>query len=144
MQTMECRRHRERLLALRARLRGNVAQMAANALGKDLNKPTRMPIHMAELGSDAFDQELTLSLVGNENTVLEQIETAIARLDDGTYGRCKTCGAKISGARLDALPYADQCIRCASQREDALDGQGIRRRPPARSPIAGRQKRVPR
>ena len=82
--------HRERLLALRARLLGDVTQMADNALNKDQNKTTSMPTSMAELGSDNFDQELTLSLLGNEKRSLDQIETAIGRIDDGSYGRCET------------------------------------------------------
>ncbi len=58
--------HRERLLALRARLQGDMTQMEDNALNKDHNNTTSMPNHMAELGSGNFDQELTLSLLGSE------------------------------------------------------------------------------
>ena len=58
--------HRERLLALRARLQGDMTQMEDNALNKDHSKTTSMPNHMAELGSGNFDQELTLSLLGSE------------------------------------------------------------------------------
>jgi RNA polymerase-binding transcription factor DksA len=118
--------------------------MAINALSKDLDKSTRMPIHMAELGSEAFDQELTLSLLGSENSTLEQTEAAIARIEDGRYGRCETCGARIPESRLEAIPYAAQCVRCASQREDALSLFGIRRGFPATSSAAIRPKRVPR
>ncbi|MGA2065426.1 MAG: TraR/DksA C4-type zinc finger protein [Thermoguttaceae bacterium] len=110
--------HRERLLALRARLRGDTTQMEDNALNKDRSKTTSMPTSMAELGSDNSDQELTLSLLGSENDALAQIEAAIARIEDGSYGRCETCGGKIPKSRLDAIPYAAQCFRCASQREE--------------------------
>jgi DnaK suppressor protein len=110
--------HRERLLALRARLLGDTTQMEDNALNKDRSKTTSMPTSMAELGSDSSDQELTLSLLGNENGVLDQIEGAIERIDDGSYGRCETCGVKIPKSRLEAIPYAAQCVRCASQQEE--------------------------
>jgi RNA polymerase-binding transcription factor DksA len=73
--------HRERLLALRARLQGDMTQMEDNALNKDLSRTTSMPNSMAELGSGNFDQELTLSLLGNENDTLDQIEAAIERID---------------------------------------------------------------
>ena len=109
--------HRERLLALRARLQGDTTQMENNALNKDRNKTTSMPTSMAELGSDNFDQELTLSLLGSENDALDQIQAAIERIDDGSYGRCDECGGKIPKSRLDAIPYAARCVRCASQRE---------------------------
>ena len=66
------------LLALRARLQGDVTQMADNALNKDHSKTTSMPTSMAELGSENFDQELTLSLMGNDKDALNQIEVAIA------------------------------------------------------------------
>ena len=73
---------------------------------------------MAELGSDNADQELTLSLLGSEKDALDQIEAAIERIEDGSYGRCEECGEKIPKSRLDAIPYAAQCVRCASQQEE--------------------------
>ena len=110
--------HRERLLALRARLQGDTTQMEDNALNKDHTKTTSMPNDMAELGTGNFDQELTLSLLGSENDVLDQIEAAIERLEDGTYGQCQSCGLKVSEPRLKAIPYAALCIHCASQQEE--------------------------
>jgi RNA polymerase-binding protein DksA len=114
--------HRERLLALRARLQGDMIQMEDNALNKDHNKTTRMPIDMAELGTGNFDQELTLSLVGSEQDALGQIDGALKRIEDGSYGLCEQCGMKIPASRLAAIPYAAQCVRCASQREE---GHGL-------------------
>ena len=114
--------HRERLLALRARLRGDMTQMEDNALNKDHSRTTSMPINMAELGSDSSDQELTLSLLGSDKDALDQIEAAIVRIEDGSYGRCEECGGKIPKSRLEAIPYAAQCVRCASQREE---GRGL-------------------
>ena len=109
---------RQRLLALRARLQGDMTQMEDNALNGNHNKTTSMPNHMAELGSDNFDTELTLSLLGNEKVVLGEIEAAIGRIEDGSYGQCETCGVKIPKARLEALPYAALCVQCASQQEE--------------------------
>lgn len=103
------------LLALRARLRGEVQQMANAALTE--SGSTRMPIHMAELGSDNFDRELSLQLLGSEQDALDLIDAAIARLADGSYGRCIACGAAIPKSRLDAIPYAAHCVRCASELE---------------------------
>jgi DnaK suppressor protein len=111
--------HRERLLALRARIQGDTTQMEDNALNKDHNQTTSMPNHMAELGSGNFDQEFTLSLLGSEKTALDQIEAAIQRIEDGSYGLCETCGEQIPKTRLDAIPYAALCIHCASQQEES-------------------------
>ena len=110
--------HLERLLALRARFRGVMTQMADSALNKDHSKTTSIPTDMAELGSGNFDQELTLSLLGSERDALEQVEEAIERIEEGSYGRCKTCGARIRKSRLQAIPYVAQCVRCASEQED--------------------------
>jgi DnaK suppressor protein len=109
---------RERLLALRARLQDDTTQMEDNALNKDHNMITSIPTDMEELGSDNADQELTLSLLGSEKDALDQIEAAIERIENGSYGDCETCGAKIPKSRLEAIPYASQCVRCASQREE--------------------------
>ena len=109
--------HRERLLALRARLRGDMIQMEDNALNKDHTRTTSMPTSLAELGSDNSDQELTLSLLGSDKNALDQIEAAIQRIADGCYGRCEDCGDRIPKSRLEAIPYAAQCVRCASRGE---------------------------
>ena len=108
---------RERLLALRARLRGDMTRMSDIALNQDHSRTTSMPNHMAELASGNFDQEFTLSLLGGEEDALDQIEAAIERIEDGSYGECDTCGVKIPKSRLEAIPYAAQCVRCASQQE---------------------------
>ena len=64
------------------------------------------------------DQELTLSLLGSEEDALDQIEAAIERIEDGSYGECEDVRVKIPKSRLEAIPYAAQCVRCASQQED--------------------------
>jgi len=110
--------HRERLLALRARLQGDMTHMEDNALNKDHNQRTSMPNHMAELGTGNFDQELTLSLLGSEKDAFDQIDGALERIEDGSFGQCEECGLKIPRARLEAIPYAALCVQCASQKEE--------------------------
>ena len=108
--------HRDNLLALRARLIGDVHTMTDAAL-KDVDA-VRMPSEMADVGTDAYEQELTLDLLGNEEEVLQQIDAALARIEDGRYGKCEDCGRAIAKVRLDAIPYAALCVRCASQQEN--------------------------
>ena len=76
-----------------------------------------MPIHMADIGSDNFEQEFTLSLMQSEGGTLEQIEVALERIEDGTYGQCEECGGRIPKQRLTAVPYATMCVKCASESE---------------------------
>lgn len=119
MKKAEMKVYKERLLVLRARLRGDVSQMADAALRKNRmdggGDISSMPIHMADLGSDNFEQEFTLSLLENEEGTLGLIELALERIEDGTYGQCDECGVKIPKARLNALPYAPYCVKCAGQ-----------------------------
>jgi DnaK suppressor protein len=72
---------------------------------------------MADLGSDNFEQEFTLGLMENEEAALEKIESALERIEEGTYGECEECGVKIPKARLNAIPYAPTCVKCAEQLE---------------------------
>ena len=108
--------YREKLLRLRARLRGDVTTMAEVALrksGMEGSDSFGMPIHMAELGSDNFEQEFTLSLMQTEEDTLEQIDSALARIERGDYGQCVKCQGTISKMRLNAVPYTPVCIKCA-------------------------------
>jgi len=114
--------YKERLLALRARLRGDVSQMAEGALRKRRSEAngdlSSMPIHMADIGSDNFEQEFTLSLMQNEEGTLEQIEASLERIEDGVYGNCEECGSRIPKTRLNAIPYAALCVKCAQRQEE--------------------------
>src|SRR6056297_1284540 len=92
--------YKRRLLDLRARLRGDVTTMADSALSHEGD--ARMPIHMADVGTDNFEQEFTLSLMANEEGTLEMIEAALERIEAGTYAICVDCEANIPKARLNA------------------------------------------
>jgi DnaK suppressor protein len=121
MNRAEMNGYKERLMMLRARLRGDVSQLANAALKKSRSEAngdlSSMPIHMADIGSDNFEQEFTLSLLENEGAALEKIDTSLERIEDGTYGTCEECGVKIPKTRLNAIPYASLCVKCASQQE---------------------------
>jgi DnaK suppressor protein len=112
---------KERLLLLRSRLRGDVTQLADAALKKNRSQAngdlSSMPIHMADIGSDNFEQEFTLSLMETEGGTLEKIDAALERIEEGTYGECEECGAKIPKQRLAAVPYTTMCVKCASRSE---------------------------
>ena len=121
MNKTDAKVYKERLLSLRARVRGDVDHMADAALKKSRSEASgdlsSMPIHMADIGSDNFEQEFTLSLMENEGGTLDLIETSLERIEDGTYGQCEECGVKIPKTRLNAVPYASMCVKCASRME---------------------------
>jgi len=78
---------------------------------------SNMPIHMADLGSDNFEQEFTLGLIESERQILREIDEALARIENGTYGICLATGRPISKARLKAKPWAKYCIEYAKRLE---------------------------
>jgi DnaK suppressor protein len=120
MKKSEMLEFKGKLHSIRARLRGDVTAMAEVALRKTGTEAggTGMPIHMAELGSDNFDQEFTLSLMETEEDTLGRIEAALERIDEGAYGVCVQCEGVIPKARLNAIPYTPVCIKCAEAQEN--------------------------
>ena len=72
----------------------------------------RVDNHMAEGASLLVDQEIDDSLMENAERQLAEIDAALARIDQGTYGICESCGREIAPERLEALPYATECIDC--------------------------------
>lgn len=117
MKKAEMKVYKDRLLLLRARMRGDVTQLADAALKKNRmegnGETSAMPIHMADIGSDNFEQEFTLSLMENEEDTLSAIEAALERIEEGSYGVCEDCETKIPKTRLNAIPYASHCVKCA-------------------------------
>jgi DnaK suppressor protein len=63
----------------------------------------------------AFERSQAAAILGQTREHLAQIDSAIVRLDSGTYGLCQTCGSEIPAGRLDARPYSTQCVACASK-----------------------------
>ena len=73
--------------------------------------------HMADHGTDNFDRELALSLASSRQDSLYDIEDAIRRIDEGSYGACESCGGPIERPRLRALPFAKKCMTCQNAAE---------------------------
>jgi RNA polymerase-binding transcription factor DksA len=109
--------YRRQLLAMRAQLNGDVSHLTDEALrksgGEASGNLSNMPIHMADLVSDNFEQEFTFSLLENEEGRLKEIGAALDRIEQGTFGRCEECHKPIAKARLQALPFARHCVDCA-------------------------------
>jgi RNA polymerase-binding transcription factor DksA len=121
MKKSEMKVYKERLLLLRARLRGDVNAMADAALNKTRAEASGdlslMPIHMADVGTDNYEQEFTLSLLQKDEGTLDLLEAALERIEEGVYGTCQECGGRIPKTRLNAIPYTPYCVKCASKLE---------------------------
>ena len=120
MKKAEVKPFKELLLELRARLRGDVSTLANAALSKSGGiggGSSSVPSHIADLGSDTFEQDNTILLMNNEGETLQQIESALERVEAGVYGLCTECSTRIPKTRLKAIPYTPYCVKCASEIE---------------------------
>jgi RNA polymerase-binding transcription factor DksA len=125
MTKTEQKSFRGRLTSLRARLGGDVAQLAGEALretgGAASGNLSNTPFHLADLASDNYEEEMTLGLLESQEQTLEQVRAALVRLDAGTFGRCEECGRDIDKERLRALPFTPHCIDCARRLQGEIE-----------------------
>ena len=103
---------RNLLLEKRREILGDVGSMESEAFKSGSNL-SNMPIHMADVGTDNFEQEFTLGLIESERQILREIQEALARVDDGTFGVCQGTGKPIPRVRLEAVPWTKYTIEYA-------------------------------
>lgn len=107
------------LLKKRARITGNVEKLESESFmnsQKDFSGDiSGYKTHIADIGSDASGMELMLGLASNQQKLLQQVNDALQRIEDGTYGYCAICGKPIPEARLEAIPEAELCLSCADK-----------------------------
>jgi RNA polymerase-binding transcription factor DksA len=113
---------RRHLQGLAHRLTNDFSQLENEALhstgGEASGGLSSVPLHPADLGTDSYEEEMNLGLLENADQMLEEINAALARIDQGTFGRCEECQKPISIERLRAVPYTRYCV------EDARKLQG--------------------
>jgi len=110
----ELQKFKELLLAKRNELLGNVSSMEIEVLQRESGDLSRLPIHIADLGTDNYDQEFTLGLMDSERKLMREIDEALDHIDNGTYGICEGSGKPIPKARLEAIPWAKYCVEYAN------------------------------
>ncbi|HIE39742.1 MAG TPA: conjugal transfer protein TraR [Anaerolineales bacterium] len=106
---------KQRLVEERARLTEQVSR-----LGENEYRGAGYGNHIADDATETYEQAKGISLRRNEASLLWQVEHALQKFDQGTYGICEACGVPIDRARLKALPYALYCLECKS----LLEGGG--------------------
>lgn len=112
---MNLDRARERLTGLLAELDQSTATLA-HAVG-DTGELSHLDQHPAEAASELTEQEREDALLAVVQEQRSQVEAALRRVDEGTYGRCQDCGTDLPEERLDARPEAARCINCQHQLE---------------------------
>ncbi|HOF88798.1 MAG TPA: TraR/DksA C4-type zinc finger protein [Armatimonadota bacterium] len=114
---------KKRLLEEKDRLERELQEiLERTAHTADLEQATELSNyddHPADLASETFEREKDLALEGNLEDMLEKINVALEKLEDGTYGVCDSCGAEINANRLEVLPWASLCLLC----QDRLEGR---------------------
>ena len=116
----EVAQFRAMLLAKQREILGNVMCMEDETLRKSRTDLSNMPFHMADVGTDNFEMENTLGLMDSERKLLMEIEDALCRIEDGTYGVCEGNDEPIPKGRLEAIPWARFCVECATLWEKGL------------------------
>jgi RNA polymerase-binding protein DksA len=98
---------RDLLIMKRRELLGDVQSMEEEALQSTIGSNlSNLPMHMADMGTDNYEQEFTLGLVEKDRQMLHEINLALDKIKKGTYGICEGTGRPISKARLEAKPWA--------------------------------------
>ena len=110
---------RKLLLERRRALAGDLNHMEEGALRRSKDDAATLDIsNFADLGSDNFEQDFTIGLMENSEETLREIDAAIQRVEDGTYGVCEETGNPISKSRLKVIPWARLCIECQRKVEE--------------------------
>jgi len=106
----------DKLLARREGLVGQVQEAEAYSRQRDA-EATQDP---ADMAANAYTKELLVSMSANDRQLLQLIDEALDRIEDGEYGNCIHCGKPIQEKRLEAVPWARHCLRCQDLNERGL------------------------
>ena len=113
MSPQKLNQYRKMLHDLHERVGGEV-NYVVGSIHEDVDLNTNVssaPVHLADVATEAVDVDV--QVLHTERSILEQINVALERVEDGSFGRCTGCGTAISDERLNALPYTPLCAQCA-------------------------------
>ena len=121
-------RQREKLLALKDTLLDSMNGVAKDSLRSraEGSEASAFGMHQADAGSDAYDRDFALSLLSQEQDSLYEIDEALKRIENGTYGICEMSGKAIPHARLEALPFTRYTVECQAELEKRSRFQRVR------------------
>ena len=109
---------REQLLQKRRLLLGDVEKLSEQALNRE--DGSHLPDHMADLGAETFNQEVALGILEGEEDEIREIDAAVERINQGTFGNCEECESEIPRVRIEAIPFARLCLDCKQKEEEEL------------------------
>ncbi len=119
MRTRDLEKFKKQLLQMRERLLREWSAFEKNQMSQNfkenLGQVSSFTTHPADMGSVTDEQENAFILAGHGRELLEAIDRAIERIEDGSFGKCGNCGKIIDKDRLNAVPYVDFCIDCQEE-----------------------------
>ncbi|MFA5271012.1 MAG: TraR/DksA family transcriptional regulator [Candidatus Omnitrophota bacterium] len=117
----ELKEYKEKLINLKEEVMSKIREISEDTLmksQKDISGDmSGYGIHIADVASDNYERDFSLGLVSDERKVLLEIEEALKRIEDKSYGACLMCEKPIVGTRLKAVPYAKCCKKCQEKME---------------------------
>ena len=117
----ELKKIRERLVEEKAQILQDLIRLKGSSLKKSIKDASGdlsgYSFHMADMATDLYDREFSLELAEGERKRLYDLDDAIKRVDEGTYGQCDKCGGLITKQRLKVMPQAQYCIKCQEEME---------------------------
>jgi DnaK suppressor protein len=114
---VDTERVRAALIAERERLEAEIEHTRSGLRGATDGTLVDDPTGGADDAQDLYNRELAEGVEEDERATIAEVDAALQRLDDGTYGRCVDCDGEIPSKRLEALPYAARCIDCQRRAE---------------------------
>jgi DnaK suppressor protein len=109
---------KQRLIELRGEINRTLGKVSEDVKNKE--EPKGYSQHQADEGTDDFGQTISIEISGKEQSILRQIERALEKMEEGTYGVCDVTGEEIPFKRLDAVPYATMTVQAQDKYEKGL------------------------
>ncbi|MGE5280381.1 MAG: TraR/DksA family transcriptional regulator [Deltaproteobacteria bacterium] len=124
MTKKDAQAYKKLLLERREDLIGDITHIAEETLKKSQKDASGdnsgYAFHMADVATDTYDREFSLGLASKERQVLQEINHALRKIEDGEFGMCEECEKPITKVRLRAVPHAMLCLKCQEKKEKAL------------------------
>ncbi len=118
MKKSDIEKIKQRLLKMREQIVNQVREASEDV--KSVDEVKGYSQHQADEGTDDFNRTISLSVSSKEQEILRQIDRALEKIDEGTYGVCDVTGKPIPAKRLEALPYAAMTVEAQEQVEKGL------------------------
>ena len=122
MRREQLEKYRQHLVEMGQRLKDDESSVMGEALrqggGDASGNLSHVPMHLADISTEAFEQEMSTSLLTNGRLMQIEVADALDRIENGTFGKCQQCGEDIGAGRLQAVPYTRYCVNCPQNAEE--------------------------